>query len=218
MASSTWTQLVTNIQNKIYQNNGEYITGEILQGVLLDIITFLKPTTRFGGIITPLSAAISNLDTPCFFIANLKGTYTNFGGITIANNGIHKIYFNGTSFQLDTETSFLDSIGTSETNLMHQNAIKTYVEGVSDTLFDAITELSTNLINYGTFNVIGAIDGTNKDFKIDPLYKLLTSKVWIGKVIQYKGIDYYEIDNNHISFASAPKPEEVIHFEALNDF
>lgn len=213
--STTFAQVIAKIQAEIYQNSTEDITGEILQGVLIDMATFLKLGAKYGGLITPTTAAVTNLDSPAIFLATQKGTYTNFGNINIPNNGVHNIYFNGTTFSLATQTNFLDIEGDSETDLMHQKAIKTFV---NDSIGTAIDNNNILLFDRPNFLVVGTQDSSNRIFNIEPEYKLLSSHIWIDKTIQFLNIDYVEKDQSTIEFTTAPTEENVIHFKGIKNF
>lgn len=94
-----YQSLIASIQAAIYNNGAELITGNILQGVLLDMVNALDSAgATYGGTITPASAAPADLDQPTVYLALEAGTYTNYldsGGNPIVTTGPALITYNG---------------------------------------------------------------------------------------------------------------------------
>lgn len=83
-----YSQLIARIQADIYNNGAELITGNVLQGDLLAIISALASAgAGFGGIITPGSSAPASLDQATFYLAIQPGTYSSFG-VTVTEPSI----------------------------------------------------------------------------------------------------------------------------------
>ena len=83
-----YSQLIARIQADIYNNGAELITGDILQGDLLAIISALASAgAGYGGIITPGSSAPASLDQATFYLAIQPGTYSSFG-VTVTEPSI----------------------------------------------------------------------------------------------------------------------------------
>ena len=82
-----YNTLISDITSDIYSNGYELITGDILQGVLLDMVSALAGAgATYGGVITPASAAPADLDQATVYLALDAGTYTNF--VDSSNNPI----------------------------------------------------------------------------------------------------------------------------------
>lgn len=94
-----YQSLIASIQAAIYNNGAELITGNVLQGVLLDMVNALDSAgATYGGTITPASAAPADLDQPTVYLALEAGTYTNYldsGGNPIVTTGPALITYNG---------------------------------------------------------------------------------------------------------------------------
>jgi len=83
-----YSQLIARIQADIYNNGAGLITGDILQGDLLAIISALASAgAGYGGIITPGSSAPASLDQATFYLAIQPGTYSSFG-VTVTEPSI----------------------------------------------------------------------------------------------------------------------------------
>ena len=210
--STTLQQVINKINAEILQNTTQAITGDILNAVLKDMANFLQAGSIFGGKIIPSSTTPVGLDSPAFFLATEKGTYTNFNNIIVANNGVHIITFDGSNYSLNTQTNFLDTEGDSEVNLMHQKAVKTFVNNSIDT---AITAFKRALFSRKEITLSGDQDGSNKIFTTNIPYTRFSSKVWVNTELQRKKIDYEETDKTTINFVNAPKETDILHIEAI---
>lgn len=213
--STTLQQVINKINAEILQNTTQDITGYILNGVLKDMANFLQAGSIFGGKIIPSSTPPAGLDSPAFFLVTEKGTYTNFNNIIVANNGVHIITFDGSNYSLNTQTNFLDTEGDSEVNLMHQKAVKTFVNNSINT---AITAFKRDLFSRKEITLSGDQDGSNKTFTTNIPYTLTSSKVWVNKELQRKLIDYVEESNTTIRFVNAPINTDILHIEAIPEF
>lgn len=113
-----YQSLIASIQAAIYNNGAELITGNILQGVLLDMVNALDSAgATYGGTITPASAAPADLDQPTVYLALEAGTYTNYldsGGNPIVTTGPALITYNGGASLVFSKTD-LPSGGTGAT-------------------------------------------------------------------------------------------------------
>ena len=84
---ANYATLIAAIQDVIKQNGNNTITGDILQQALLSMITELGAEFQFGGVAEPTD----NPGTPDYKVAYLAatpGTYSNFGGITLADGEV----------------------------------------------------------------------------------------------------------------------------------
>jgi len=72
----------------IKENGNEEITGQLLQGVLLNLVRVLGDGYQFGGVATPNGSPDISADARAFFLAFQAGTYVNYGGVVMASDGI----------------------------------------------------------------------------------------------------------------------------------
>lgn len=82
-----YANLIAGITANIRQNDTGAITGAILQGQLLNMIVSLGAGYQFMGVATP-STNPGSPDPKVFYIASEAGTYTNFGGIVVAEGEV----------------------------------------------------------------------------------------------------------------------------------
>jgi len=82
------------VKAAIKTNGQQAITGQVLQTQLVDIIDALTAGYQFAGLATP-NGAFSAGDNDVAFLAAQPGTYTNFGGITVASGEIALLLYNG---------------------------------------------------------------------------------------------------------------------------
>lgn len=78
----------------IKTNGVQSITGAVLQNQLLGIIDALGKDFQFGGIAAPTDS-FTDTDYKVAFLATTPGTYTNFGGITVASGEIAVLLYDG---------------------------------------------------------------------------------------------------------------------------
>lgn len=82
------------IQDVVKTNGNNEITGALLQQSLLAMINSLGANFQYAGIATP-STNPGTPDQNVFYIASTSGTYTNFGGIVLADGEIAILKYNG---------------------------------------------------------------------------------------------------------------------------
>ena len=84
--------LKADIDKKVYQNGKQEITGENLNSVLNSMVTTLGAEYQFAGVATTTTNP-GTPDAKVFYIANGKGTYTNFGGIEVTEDEVVVLYW-----------------------------------------------------------------------------------------------------------------------------
>ena len=84
--------LKTDIDAKVYQNGHQEITGANLNSVLNSMVTALGAEYQFAGIAT-IGTNPGTPDAKVFYIANGKGTYTNFGGLEVTEDEVVVLYW-----------------------------------------------------------------------------------------------------------------------------
>lgn len=92
---SNYNSLKTTINANIKQNGFQAITGQILNSVLNAMVTTLGTGYQFAGVATTTTDPGST-DAKIFYIANGKGTYTNFGGIEVTEDEVVFLYYDNT--------------------------------------------------------------------------------------------------------------------------
>ena len=75
------------IDAKVYQNGKQEITGENLNSVLNAMVTTLGAEYQFAGVATTATNP-GTPDAKVFYIANGKGTYTNFSGLEVTEDDV----------------------------------------------------------------------------------------------------------------------------------
>ena len=89
---SNYNSLKTTIDANIKQNGRQEITGQILNSVLNQMVTTLGAEYQFAGVAT-IDTNPENPDAKVFYIANGKGTYTNFGGLEVTEDEVVVLYW-----------------------------------------------------------------------------------------------------------------------------
>ena len=98
---SNYNSLKTTIDANIKQNGNQEITGQILNSVLNAMVNTLGTGYQFAGVATTATNPGSP-DAKVFYIANGKGTYTNFGGIEVTEDEVVFLYWDSSWHKVST--------------------------------------------------------------------------------------------------------------------
>ena len=106
---ANYATLKAAIQDVVKTNGNEEITGALLQQTLLAMVNSLGEGFHYMGPATPLT----NPGTPdqnVFYLASTAGTYSNFGGITLADGEIAILKYNGSWTKDSTGAASLEKV------------------------------------------------------------------------------------------------------------
>lgn len=85
---ANYGNLKSTIDNNIYENDNQEITGSILNSVLNAMVTSLGAGYQFMGIATP-STSPGSPDQNVFYLASEAGTYNGFGGTVLDGSKLY---------------------------------------------------------------------------------------------------------------------------------
>lgn len=91
---ANYANLKATIDANIKANGTEAITGPVLNSVLTAAVNTLGAGYQFMGVATT-STSPGTPDANVFYIAATPGTYTNFGGLTVADGEVAILKYNG---------------------------------------------------------------------------------------------------------------------------
>lgn len=91
---ANYANLKSDIAGVIRTNSNEEITGDTLQEQLLGMVDSLGAGFQYKGVATPATAP-GTPDENVFYIASTAGTYTNFGGLAVADGEVAILKYNG---------------------------------------------------------------------------------------------------------------------------
>lgn len=106
---ANYATLKAAIRQVVKTNGNNEITGALLQQSLLSMINSLGVGYQFVGIATPAT----NPGTPdqnVFYLASTTGTYTNFGGLVLADGEIAILKYNGAWAKDSTGAASLEKV------------------------------------------------------------------------------------------------------------
>lgn len=89
---SNYQLLKADIDAKVYENAQQKITGANLNYVLNQMVTTLGAEYQFAGVATK-DTNPGTPDAKVFYIANGKGTYTNFGSLEVTEDEVVVLYW-----------------------------------------------------------------------------------------------------------------------------
>ena len=98
---SNYNSLKTTINTNIKQNGRQEITGQILNSVLNQMVNILGTGYQFAGVAT-IDTNPGAPDAKVFYIANGKGTYTNFSGIEVTEDDVVVLYWDSSWHKVST--------------------------------------------------------------------------------------------------------------------
>ena len=110
---ANYATLKAAIEAVIRTNGNEEITGAVLQQSLLAMINSLGADYQYAGVATP-STAPGTPDQNVFYITTTPGTYQNFGGLSVDENEVAILKYNGEWIKEVTgcvSTSIVDELG-----------------------------------------------------------------------------------------------------------
>ena len=108
--------LKADIDEKVYQNGHQEITGENLNFVLNQMVTTLGAEYQFAGVATK-DTNPGTPDAKVFYIANGKGTYTNFGGINVTEDEVVVLYWDTAWHKVSTGIASDEKLSELETKV-----------------------------------------------------------------------------------------------------
>lgn len=91
---ANWDILKEAISSTIKTNGNQEITGQLLQNVLLNIVSNFGENISYRGVATPATNPGAP-DGPVFYFAFEPGRYANFGGISVADQPLILTWNNG---------------------------------------------------------------------------------------------------------------------------
>ena len=130
--------LKADIDKKVYQNGEQEITGANLNAVLNAMVTTLGAEYQFAGVAT-IDTNPENPDAKVFYIANGKGTYTNFGGLEVTEDEVVVLYWDTAWHKVSTGIASNEKLSELEqdiSNKVDKNAAgTTIISDDSDTFY-----------------------------------------------------------------------------------
>ena len=129
---SNYNSLKATIDANIKQNGKQEITGQILNSVLNQMVTTLGAGYQFAGVATIEPATDPGTpDAKVFYIANGKGTYTNFGGIEVTEDEVVVLYWDSSWHKVSTGIASQAKLSELDTEIDNLKRGEAYVMGES---------------------------------------------------------------------------------------
>lgn len=125
-----YQNLINSISSVIRTNGNNEITGQILQDVLKSIVNVVGANPTYGGVAHPAD----NPGTPdggVVYIASDEGTYVNFGGLTLDDNELAVLVWDGESWSKESVTYIEDFEDIEEAKQEALDAIAEAIQGLN---------------------------------------------------------------------------------------
>ena len=199
--------LKADIDAKVYQNGKQEITGENLNSVLNAMVTTLGEGYQFMGMATPTNPETAQTpDYKCFYISTTPGTYTNLGGLVVADGEVAILKWDtawtkevtgiATAAQLNQLGRKMFAIKHMGTNasIWHDWVVGDYMYYTNNKSFIEVlgVDVSGNITSFNGFQpILGAIYTYDNQLYIwngtDLIQK--TKDVFISQIVQNGDID-----------------------------
>lgn len=172
---SNYNSLKNTIDANIKQNGNQGITGQVLNSVLNQMVTTLGAGYQFAGVATTATNPGSP-DAKMFYIANGKGTYTNFGGLVVTEDDVVVLYWDSSWHKVSTGIASQEKLSDLGQSLSeYKKILINGISRLSGKRFDA----SGNIVDQQYF----AIDL----FSVEPgeLYNIVGVNVTLANSYEY---------------------------------
>ena len=177
---SNYNSLKTTIDANIKQNRNQEITGKILNSVLNQMVTTLGVGYQFAGVAT-IDTNPENSDAKVFYIANGKGTYTNFGRIEVTEDEVVVLYYDtewhkvatgiASYSKLTTLLNDIDNVKTDIDNVKTNiDNVKTDVDNVKDVVNTALEGKQNTIADLDAIRQGAQKGSTALQSESDPIY------------------------------------------------
>ena len=149
--------LKADIDKKVYQNGKQEITGANLNSVLNAMVTTLGAEYQFAGVATTATNP-GTPDAKVFYIANGKGTYTNFSGLEVTEDDVVVLTWDSSWHKVATGIASQEKLSELESNVgaLNNGVYKKKAEtsGHYSNLENGAIAAASNLIDGILFPVI----------------------------------------------------------------
>ena len=106
-----YSSLIATINANIKANNNHEITGAITNSVLNAMVNSLGAGYQYMGMATPtIPGSAQTPDYKCFYLAITPGTYTNLGGLVVADGEVALLKWDTTWTKVATDIASVQSV------------------------------------------------------------------------------------------------------------
>ena len=205
--------LKADIDAKVYQNGAQEITGANLNSVLNAMVTTLGAEYQFAGVATK-DTKPGTPDAKVFYIANGKGTYTNFGGLEVTEDEVVVLYWDSSWHKEATGIASQEKLTELDAQVSNIGIENTSQGGLAD--LDIADEKGLALARFAD----GHIKTKNFDSSVTPYVKQKPTSTSDLDFADENGNILVRFADGHIrtkKFNSAKLPTSFRTFSVLGD-
>ena len=199
--------LKADIDEKIYENAQQKITGENLNSILNAMVATLGAEYQFAGVAT-IDTNPETSDAKVFYIANGKGKYTNFGNIEVTENDVVILYYDTTWHKVATGIASQEKVAELESKVTtYYRACGTEANVATKVLLINHFVLSQKIRLIVRFDYLNTADDVLLkvgDTPAAPLYFNGQRCSAINPIPEGVLVDIYYVAGNYYSFIAGP--------------
>lgn len=203
-----YATLKAGITANIKQNDSQLITGAVLQGQLLAMVNELGAGYQFMGVATP-GTDPGTPDEKVFYIASEAGTYTNFGGIIVAEGEVAILKYDGTWDKEVTGAATIEQLGQLAQEVYDELHTKNYDNIPLENNISGYIASNGDIIASGSFKVMYVPCAVGDEYKVRfERYTATSARCWAI----YSTDDIAEVGSSNL-LAIGPVGEAGVDYE-----
>lgn len=187
---SEYSSLKATINANIKANNNQEITGSVMNSVLNAMVNTLGAGYQFAGVATTATNP-GTPDAKVFYIANGKGTYTNFGSLEVTEDEVVVLYWDTAWHKEATGIASQEKLTELESEVTGLNIASisglSYLEDAGIQVIPNSAEVAAELIENGFLDNKGNViqNGSYHIYKVIPTstFYIFKTKVRYGEIL-----------------------------------
>ena len=219
---SNYNNLKTSIDANIKQNGNQEITGPILNSVLNQMVNILGTGYQFAGVATLDPATEPGTpDAKVFYIANGKGTYTNFGGLEVTEDDVVVLYWDTAWHKVPTGIASQAKLSELDAKIGENNGVVCEGTFTKNTVLFTLEDVNIGDTLYlersAGYNLVTFYDANNVEIENVSVYPSTTQvPVGFAKAVLDYGVGSSTIkviDKSQMNYRVSKLETDVPHIE-----
>ena len=155
---ANYASLYATIAANIYENHLNQVTAEMVKAACDSMVASLGYGYQFRGAAAPGDAGPGNIDQRVFYIASTPGTYSGFGGITLAANEVALLKWDSVwskeTLDIPSKTQIMARLAAQDAQIAVQNG---RLDGQDEEIADFEEAVQNQVDNYPMITINGNV-------------------------------------------------------------